>query len=380
MDLLKKLIFFLLIVAYPLGEIARVTINEVALTLTDIVVSLVILVWIVLKRKIPKTKLLKPLLIFTFALVISLIMNVNRLSFTELSISFFYLLRWVFYAALYFVILDLAPIKNSVKKWMIIGGSFLVVGGYIQYFLYPDLRNLYYLGWDEHLYRMFSSFFDPNFAGVFFVFYFLFLLENILIKKENLVLKFAALAVFVAVILTFSRSAYITLIVGTIIFLILKKRTILGLGLTAVFVLSIFISSTLVLKSEGTNLLRTASGEARLDSINKAITVFKDHPIFGVGFNSYRYAQRDYGFVSESKMLVHSAAGTDNSFLFVLATTGIVGFAVFIYLWFKIFSIKDPLLISSASALFINSFFINSLFFPMIMLWMWVLIAVKENR
>lgn len=380
MDVLKKLLFTLLVIAFPLGEIARITINEIALTLVDIGVALVILTWFVLKKKFPKSKLSRSILIFIGVLILSLILNFGRLSLTEFSISFLYLLRWVFYTALYFVVLDLAKCKNLIKNWMVIGGLIIVIGGFIQYFLYPDLRNLYYLGWDEHLYRLFSSFLDPNFAGTFFVLYFLFILDNLLIKKENLVLKCIALATLIAIVLTFSRSTYIMLVIGIITFLILKGKHILGLIISTIFILSVFLTSIFVLKSEGTNLLRTASGEARIDSINKAITIIKDYPIFGVGFNSYRYAQRDYGFVDEQKMLIHSAAGTDNSFLFILATSGIVGFAAFIYLWFKIFSIKNSLVLASSVALFVNSFFINSLFYPFIMLWMWILIALKENN
>ena len=379
MDLLKKLMISLLVIAFPLGEIARIFVGEVSLTLIDVGVGACVLTWFLFKRRIPASRLTKPLLIFAGTLLVSLIVNVNRLSFIELSTSSLYLVRWVFYAALYFVILDLASIKNSIKNWMLLGGSIIVFAGFLQYFLYPDLRNLFYLGWDEHLYRMFSSFLDPNFAGAFFVLFFLFLLEKILVKKESIALKLIALATFAAIVLTFSRSAYITLIIGIIVFLILKRKAVLGLIITAVFVLSIYASSILVLKSEGTNLLRTASSEARIDSINKALSIIKDYPIFGVGFNSYRYTQKDYGFIDESKMIIHSASGTDNSFLFILATSGIVGFVAFLNLWLKIFSFKDPLILSSSLALFINSFFINSLFFPPIMLWMWILIAVKEN-
>lgn len=383
MDLLKKFLIGTLVIAFPLGEVARISFNEIAVTLLDIAVAVTFLLWFIQKKRKSQAKLSKPIFIFIGTLLLSLLVNLNRLTSFESMASFLYLLRFIFYAGLYFIVLDLLQFKKVLIKSMLIGGGILILGGYIQYFLYSDLRNLYYLGWDEHLYRMFSSFLDPNFAGAFFVLYFLFLINKLFGTKnqtESLVLKLIIIATFVAVILTFSRSAYITLVLGLIVFLFLKGKRLLVGGTLLLFVLLTLLFSQITLKSEGTNLLRIASTEARIDSLKNAVTIFKDNPIFGIGFNSYRYAQRDYGFVDESKMTVHSAAGTDNSFLFVLATSGIIGFSAFMYLWFKILSTKDPLLISSSIALFANSIFVNSLFYPFIMLWMWALIGLKESK
>src|SRR3989344_4212784 len=89
---------------------------------------------------------------------------------------------------------------------------------------------LYYLGWDEHLYRLFSTFLDPNFAGAFFVLYFLFAL-NILIDSLKKQTKFFSLFIglmsflaLIAIFLTYSRSALLMLITGSFIFLFLNAR------------------------------------------------------------------------------------------------------------------------------------------------------------
>lgn len=373
MNLLGKLVLGLLTIALPLGEIVRVTSNEIAITLMDLGVGLVVLYWLFIKKNF-SAWLSKPIFIFIGILLFSLIVNANRLSSEEILISFLYLLRWIFYALLYFVVLSLSSVKPRIERGMIIGGTILVFLGFIQYFLYPDLRNLRYAGWDEHLYRMFSSFLDPNFAGIFFVLFFLFVIDK-LFTKQTLMLKIISALTLIAIVLTFSRSAYLALILGLMTLLFLKGKKLAGLGIVVLFFVLTSIFVLVSSKSEGTNLLRVASGEARLDSMRNAITIFKDNPIFGVGFNGYRYAQRDYGFVDESRMLVHSATGTDNSFLFVLATSGVVGFAVFLYLLFKISSFPIPLIKASVFALIVNSLFINSLFYPPIMLWFWILLG-----
>lgn len=378
MGILEKLILGLIVITLPLGEIARFSFNEVAITLLDVGTVAVVLFWIFLKRRIPHSDLKKPIIIFVFVLFTSLIINIPRLRTSELLVSSLYLIRYFFYALLFFTVLDLGSIKKKIEKAMLISGAVLVAGGYVQYFLYPDLRNLYYAGWDEHLYRMFSTFLDPNFAGSFFVLYLLFLTDK-LFEKRTILLKFFSALTLIAIILTFSRSAYISLFFGLACLLFMNAKKNLAAGITILFTTIIIAVVLLSPKSEGTNLLRIASGEARLDSIKNAFAIFKDHPILGVGFNSYRYAQRDYGFLNESKMIVHSGAGTDNSFLFILVTAGIVGIAALLYLLFKIVSIKDPLIVSTLLVLIINSLFINSLFYPPIMLWMWILVGLRRS-
>jgi len=137
---------------------------------------------------------------------------------------------------------------------------------------------------------------------------------------------------------------------------------------------------------ENTNLLRTASSEARLETSRNALKIIQDHPILGVGFNAYRYAQIKYNFRNAHPLFMsHADSGVDNSFLFVLATTGIIGFIAYISLWFFILkmavvrkkhelSIAGVLVIASIVGLSVNALFINSLFYAPLMLWMWLLI------
>lgn len=142
------------------------------------------------------------------------------------------------------------------------------------------------------------------------------------------------------------------------------------------------------LRSEGTNLLRITSTEARIPTALNSITIFKNNPVLGVGFNAYGFAAEKYGFLKVSNYPNHAAAGTDNSFLFILATTGVVGFLSYIFLWFKIFlSVKDGIrkknifsyvLLASSVALFFDSLFVNSLFYVFIMLWIWIIVGLSE--
>jgi len=107
MGILEKLILGLIVIALPLGEVARFSFNEIAITLLDVGIVAAVLFWIFLKRRIPRSDLKKPIIIFVFVLFSSLLINTFRLKINELLISSFYLIRYLFYALLFFVVLDL---------------------------------------------------------------------------------------------------------------------------------------------------------------------------------------------------------------------------------------------------------------------------------
>ena len=232
---------------------------------------------------------------------------------------------------------------------------------------------------------MFSIFLDPNFAGAFFVLYFLFLLnlifENYKNKKLQLTYGFFSVLTLISVFLTYSRSAFVMLVIGVCTFLVLKKK-IKYIAL----VIFVFVLVTLVLpkayKTEGTNFLRTASSEARIGSFYQAMGIFEKNPVLGVGFNAYRYAKNRYGLTFGNWQESHSDAGADNSFAFVLATTGIVGFGAFVFMWYRILALRknSALIMASVIALSVNSLFINSLFYVFFLFWIWIIMGIKENK
>jgi len=178
------------------------------------------------------------------------------------------------------------------------------------------------------------------------------------------------------------------LFASSITLLVLRKqlKLLIILFIISAIMFAIFSKNFYI---ENTNLLRIASSEARIDSAKNAIEIIKNNPILGVGFNSYRYAQIRYGFRQQTETInSHADAGTDNSFLFVLATTGIIGFIAYMLFWKRLVRIAfnnrtstvGIITLSSVAGLFVNSLFINSLFFPLIMLWMWILMGLIENN
>lgn len=395
---MTKLVIALLAISFVLGQVARIQIGNIAFTALDVMVGIAGIVWIIRKilhhRWIVAFSL--PVNFFVGFLgigLLSLLLFASHLSLLQFFTAVLYPLRLLFYISLYYQARELKGEDRSFAlTGMLIAGSLIVLLGFIQLMFYPALRNLYYLGWDEHLYRMFSTFLDPNFAGAFFVLFTLFAFDMSLRTKrrvQKLTVGGLALASFIAVFLTYSRTGFIMLIVGLAIYLLLYlQKRVAFLALIACFVVLILVSNT---KIEGLNPFRIASTGARLNSASNSLTIIQKYPFVGVGFNAFRYAQVEMGYRQEYTFLQnHADAGTDNSYLFVLATTGILGgllFAGFIFC-----SLRDLYrqarsgyfpsrsLFAGFVSILVGTLFLNILFYPVIVGWLAVQAGLIRDK
>lgn len=407
-----KFLLIIILICLPLGELARVDFgNNIAFKLLDIAVLITSIYWfagILINKgnnkirtdykKIFNRQLIY--LLFPAIGLLALIFNLNWLGINEFFTSLLYLIRWLSYLSIYFIVRNFdKKFKTQIINYLFIDGLIIVILGFIQYFFFNSLKGLYYAGWDEHLHRIFSVFLDPNFAGAFFVLYFIFtgalFYKNIMnlkyrISTTNLLTGFVLAITLIAIFLTFSRSSLLMLISGSVVFLYLIKKLKFVLFIFA-FVLLYGLIISPKFYDENMNLFRMNSSMARIANYATALSIIKDRPFFGVGFNSYRYSRNLYGLKQGwVDAPSHADAGVDNSILFVLATTGAAGLLAFLGMWYIIIkrawknhsqreSIQAVVVIASILGLFVHSQFINSFFYPPIMLWIWINIGLLEN-
>ena len=397
MKRMNTIIVGFLFTALTLSEIARVQLHTtLGFTLLDGAIACTALFHIFQiifhKAKIVKSELLVPILFFIGAMLLSLLMNAWWLTMDQVSIASLYIVRWVLYGVVGgFLLAYSKNSKSTMKRAMLISGGMVVILGFVQYLFYKNLANLYYLGRDDHLYRLFSTFLDPNFAGVFLVLFFIFLLSAIwgrkLTLERNILLHYSLIFLTsISIFLTYSRSAYIMFLVGVVVFLILKKKYLyIGVAVVGLILAVMLFSNTAI---EGLNPFRTASSNARIESLQNALGIIKDQPLFGVGFNAYRYAQIRYGYrVEETPFPSLSDAGTDNSFVFITATAGILGLVTFLFFLYTLLkrvlksvsTVENTAFFVSLLALCVGSFFINALFYMPIVFWMWSLYSLTEE-
>lgn len=391
-------LYIIFLASLALGQIGAISITSgVTLYAHDIVLACILCISL-FRKKLPffSCRLFWPIICFFVVSIISVICSFSYLPYLSTLKGSLYLIRWIFYASIYVIV---SKESHSVRAWMVglffTGVTFAGIG-LIQYFCYPDLRNLYYLGWDPHFMRVFSTLFEPNYLGIILVLTMYIGVYLIQIQgKRQLLFALAMCVVASAFLLTYSRSSFIAFIVGISVWMVLhwknqiQKAVIYGLCTIVLFCL--FIVALPKSEGEGTKILRSASSIARIGSWERGISLIREKPVFGFGFNMLKYVQKAKGWVNEEKIANRAATGLDNSLLFVASSTGLVGLTAYLFLIYSTFSllkksvkekyfvIFKELYLASLIALLIHSFFVNSLFYPWVLIWLWILAGCAEK-
>lgn len=375
---MEQIILFLFLVLFPFGQIIRIGILQPL----DIVAGLGVF-WAIYK-KYPEPPVFKYFKNFLFIAFASWFLSLFIFRRVEVLIGFLYFVRLSAY--FYFLIFVINYLRNTKREESLILNSLLSISaisaifGWIQYFALTSLKAFTVWGWDDHYLRLAGSFLDPTYLGLIIVFGLIIAVNKLVQEVE---LKNFALSIFLLVSLafTYSRASYLAFFVGLVVLGIYQKRIrqflfwIVGLVLMIVFLPT---SANRVLE-----ITRSFSVLGRVGSYVEAVSIFKTSPIFGVGYDNLCLAKANFnGFVNFSS---HSCSGTDSSLLFVLATTGVVGFMIFIHFIYKIIiSLKQSpdlsVIAASSAALSVHSLFSNSLFYPWVMGWMIILLALNLWR
>lgn len=398
MGIVKLLLIATLASIIP-GQLARLPLFSVsgAVTVSDIFVLTVDLGFLLYAFALKKTlkipyKIFFPALLFSLSATASTILAANVFKPAQIFVSLLFLARFIAYFFISVVVFNIV-IKEKVQEWLniilAIGTVFIIIG-FLQFVFLPDLSFLAVYGWDPHQRRIADTLLDPNFSGMIFVITFAISISKYLYqKKKNEIISFypfVAAISFIALVLTFSRSSYLAFLTAITTIGILKSPK---LFIVSLFLLVMAFSQITQVRARivGAFTLDETS-KARLESWQRGLTIFKNNFAFGVGFNTYRYAQERYGFFSPDEPLGgHSGAGSDSSIILVAATTGITGLIFYLFFLLAILrtflqkSGQDPLHLAGLSiflALLVHSQFVNSLFFPQIMLILWFILGLIQ--
>lgn len=319
------------------GQTLRLPVgSESTLLASDLIVPLVLVAWVArraLRRQpvLPLTPLGRPVAAVLAAFALSFVGAALSGDFTgrELLVAALYLGRFAAYLSVLVVARDVVR-TESLSRWLAIGAGAVgavAVLGFVQLVLVPDFSRFVPQGWDPHVGRLLSTWFDPNFvAGLFLVSA---LVATAMLVEPHASHRRAALATLVAslaaLVLTFSRSGYAGLAAGFAVLAVTRARHFLApalLGALLVFLLVPRVQERVI-------GVRTVdeTAQLRLQSWRNAVTVIADHPWLGVGFNTYRAVQVRYGFHNDPA--AHAAGGSDSSLLTVAVTAGMVGLVVY---------------------------------------------------
>ena len=370
-------LLLLLIALIPFGQIFRIPISTFGFRLViqpiDVVVGLILIS--VLFDKVKRTRFIKTYGSLIYFLVFSWILGSLTFSIFSLQ-SIFYLFRLVAYISLVifvgFIDIDSTKLIKSLGVVTLIS----LIFGWVQYFYSPDLRGISIYGWDEHLYRLVGSHIDPGFTGIMMVLGLITFLSGVF--SGLLTYTLSSLTVL-TILFTYSRASYLAMFASLFLSLIYTKFK----KLILVLIVSSFIIILILPRpfGEGVRLERTSTAVFRINNYIDTINIWKESPVFGVGYNNICEFK-------ENKM-DNSCSGSDSSILLILATTGVAGLILFIkFLEFPKYLklLRDPIaihsrvIVISAIVVLIHSSFNNTLFYPWVMAWMALLIGSIKHK
>lgn len=365
--MVSNLIIFLLGLAFAVGNVIKPSWirPDIRFSIMDLSILMIYLIYVF--KRFPGFKLILEkyrllivsVIMFIVISTISLIPAIFRYGAVPVFVGFLYLLRWSAYSLLFIPFLGLLT-GHKIKSLSVALCLVIVGTGILQYLFFPDIRPLTVNEWDMHYFRVVGPFLDPGFFG-FLLFY------VISVSQRTYLLWFLTYIVFA---FTYSRSSFLALLSASA-FISAKLKQPLYFIIASILILVTVLTLPRQSDGEGVKLERTSSIQARIDNWLQSGSIFVRNSVLGVGFNVYRYAKMEYGFSGKDKWLVsHADAGADSSLLFVAATTGIIGLGVYIY-YLRSLWLYFPQNIFSKSilvGLFFHSFFLNSFFYPPIIL------------
>lgn len=340
-------LLYLIIFLFTLGQLGRISLfnQQINFYFYEIITLFFLGVGLFRYQLLPIKKIIKEsksLFYFLIILFISLIIGFNKFTFFQNFVGFLYFLRLVLYL-IYWVYLNYwikkEKKKSTLFKALYFSAILFLITTLVQYFLYPDLRNLIYLGWDPHLYRTFGVFFDTSVAAAIYGILF-FLIDKMIIKSFFLL--------FLA--LSFSRGAYFSFMISLSYFFLTSKQF-----KKLFFYILIFFILVLVIPKpfgEGVNLLRSFSIISRLKDYQEGFNIFIKKPLLGYGYNRIKYLKEDASS--------HSSSAFSSSYLTILVSSGLLGLFSFFgfggYIWKKAAKYRSIILYVGVASFFDNLF------------------------
>jgi O-antigen ligase len=205
----------------------------------------------------------------------------------------------------------------------------------------------------------------------------------------------------IALYLTYSRSGYLALIAALTILAFFKSRKLFVAGFL-IGILAFSFSSrvqerTMEAWDSGKAFLGINSqvpldptAELRVWSWKFALEIISENPWTGVGYSRYAYEinQRGHGLLSD-----HSVGGSDSSLLTIWATSGIFGILSYLAVGFVAVAISikriwkkkdfrsyvDTGFVAGFGGIMVHSFFVNSLLFSLMMVYLLIGLGMMDE-
>jgi len=420
MQTILYILFGLLLLTPVTGELFRIPVFGFDLLPSDLIILALLVVWIYDKfhndRVLRVGRLGRAVTLFWAVLLVTFLFNGFRADWHEMISAGAYLARYTVYLTLPLIAYDLLEREAKRRFSKLLFGALVAamllicILGFLQLIFFPNFLDLGMdvWGWDPHIGRLVSTWLDPNYVGGFLAFALSVLFAVALSFRQKRdrrmfwILAGAGAIGFFALYLTYSRSALLTFLVSVGILSFLKSRKLLaavlillllGFGLSARVrerTADAWDSGKAFLGLDSQRPL-DPTAQLRVRSWENAVEIIGDHPFIGIGYNRYKaeYNRRGFGLLSD-----HASGGSDSSLLTIWATSGFVGLLSFLWIGFMavvvalrrswkkadLRSYIDAGLLAGFGGMMIHSIFVNSLLYPLIMVYLLVGVGVMDEK
>lgn len=354
MALIINTLYWLTVIVFFFGQLARINLFGINFPIIDLMLGLLTALSLVLYFKKPTKLNLRPWLIFLILSWFSFLLNLIIFHF-PLFKALFYQLRLNFLLLLFI----LPRPKFTTNKPFILILIANVVFGLFQYFIWPDATLFKSLEWDPHLYRLFSTFFDPTFTGLIYLLFLIYIYLNF--PKYKLLM----FITYIAMALTYSRSTFLAFLIAFSFIAYTKKNIKIFLIALVLIISTVFLLPRH--EGEGTKLERDSSIRAKILNYKQGIILFNQSPFVGTGYNFLPIVRSDL------KQNSHAIGGFDGSLLTILITNGILGFPSFIIGLFTLFKQGNLFRKTAILAILVHSLFANSFLYPWVLLFLYLI-------
>lgn len=413
-------LFALLLVAPVTGELWRLNILFFQFLPSDLIIPPLFILWVIYKIKFDRVwrlgKIGRMVILFLFVITIAYLINLFRFPLKEMVVAFSNLGRFGMYLVLSVIAFDFLDADKSggFRRIILYSSVFallaIVLLGFLQLKFFPSFYELglQLQGWDPHIGRLLSTWFDPNFIGGYLAFMLGPLIALLIYARHKRnkrlfgVLLILCLFTLFALYYTFSRSGYLALMVVLVLLAFFKSRKLLVAGFLCALLAFTFSprvqERTLEAWTSGKSFIGLdaqrpldPTAELRVWSWKFALEMISEHPWVGIGYNRYPYEinQRGHGLLSG-----HASGGSDSSLLTLWATSGIFGLLTYLSIGFvaAIISIRrlwktedfrsylDAGLVAGFGGLMLHSIFVNSLTFPLMMIYIFIGLALLDEH
>ncbi len=205
--------------------------------------------------------------------------------------------------------------------------------------------------------------------------------------KRKVLAGISTVFMFLATVLSFSRGAYLGMLLGSLFFFIIlavkffgKTGKIAIVGVALAFLLSIFFQETIQNRLTSVFNPKEGSNTERIKNWKQAFEIVRNYPLSGIGLGNYTF-YIDPSSKERSSIYAH------NTFLDIAAETGILNGLLFIFLILISLSrsaiSKNILNLGIASGLtyfLVHSIFDTPIWSPQVMVVLLVILALGVSR